>query len=273
MEAGPPPPPPAPVVANASRCRWGRSATSGRCSPHDDRIQAFLLLPRDEAEDFFFALPARDQAEVVLGMPAREQRSWVRSLPPDDAADLIQAGPPTRSARRCSCCSTMPTRREVTALLAYSEDNAGGLMNPRYIRAAPRDDGRRGDQLRAQADARAAAHDLLRLRARRRAAPARAWCRSASCSPPRSRTRVAEIMKRQVTAIPEQMDQETVSHKFAAEPPGRAAGRRHAGQHEGHRDRRRRRRRRPGRGHRGHAEGRRRRGPRRAVSADRHVAA
>ena len=29
------------------------------------------------------------------------------------------------------------------------------------------------------------------------------------------RTRVAEIMKRQVTAIPEQMDQETVSHKFS----------------------------------------------------------
>ncbi len=29
------------------------------------------------------------------------------------------------------------------------------------------------------------------------------------------RTRVAEIMKRQVTAIPEQMDQEAVSHKFA----------------------------------------------------------
>ena len=29
------------------------------------------------------------------------------------------------------------TRREVTALLAYSEDNAGGLMNPRYVRVRP----------------------------------------------------------------------------------------------------------------------------------------
>src|SRR6185503_6189325 len=27
--------------------------------------------------------------------------------------------------------------REVTALLAYSEDNAGGLMNPRYVRVRP----------------------------------------------------------------------------------------------------------------------------------------
>ncbi|HSS40228.1 MAG TPA: hypothetical protein VLT58_15780, partial [Polyangia bacterium] len=32
---------------------------------------------------------------------------------------------------------SQPTRREVTALLAYSEANAGGLMNPRYIRLRP----------------------------------------------------------------------------------------------------------------------------------------
>src|SRR5271170_4620944 len=30
-----------------------------------------------------------------------------------------------------------PTRREVTALLAYKEDDAGGLMNPRFARLRP----------------------------------------------------------------------------------------------------------------------------------------
>ena len=30
-----------------------------------------------------------------------------------------------------------PTRREVRALLAYAEDDAGGLMSPRFARARP----------------------------------------------------------------------------------------------------------------------------------------
>ena len=98
----------------------------------------------------------------MLGVPAREQRSWLRSLPPDDAADLIQSAPMTKREALLPLLDEA-TRREVTALLAYAEDNAGGLMNPRYVRAAPRDDRRRGDQLRAQADARADPHHLLRV--------------------------------------------------------------------------------------------------------------
>src|SRR5262249_53545895 len=101
-----------------------------------DRIEAFLQLPRDEEEDFFFGLNARDQSEIVLGVPAREQRSWVRLLAPDDAADLIQAAPAERRDALLQLLDD-PTRREVTALLAYAEDNAGGLMNPRYVRLRP----------------------------------------------------------------------------------------------------------------------------------------
>jgi magnesium transporter len=72
----------------------------------------------------------------VLGVPAREQRSWLRSLPPDDAADLIQSAPLEKREALLALLDEA-TRREVTALLAYSEDNAGGLMNPRYVRVAP----------------------------------------------------------------------------------------------------------------------------------------
>src|SRR4029078_11536754 len=94
------------------------------------------MVPRDEAEELLFGLPARDQADIVLGVPAREQRSWLRSLPPDDAADLIQAGPLDQREPLLALLDEA-TRREVTALLAYSEDNAGGLMNPRYVRVRP----------------------------------------------------------------------------------------------------------------------------------------
>src|SRR5258708_6137510 len=101
-----------------------------------DRIEAFAQLPRDEAEDFFFALGARDQAQLVLSLPARDQRSWVRLLAPDDTADFIQAVPEDKREALLALLDD-PTRREVTALLAYAEDNAVGLMNPRFARLRP----------------------------------------------------------------------------------------------------------------------------------------
>src|SRR5207249_3029819 len=81
-------------------------------------------------------LPARDQAELILETSAGERRSWMRLLPPDDAADVVQAAP---QAEREGLLALLdePTRKEVAALLAYAEDDAGGLMNPRYARLRP----------------------------------------------------------------------------------------------------------------------------------------
>ena len=103
---------------------------------HPDRVEAFALLPRDEAEEFFFGMKARDQAEMILGLPTREQRSWMRLLPPDDAADLVQEAPTGRREALLALLDE-PTCREVMALLAYAEDDAGGLMNPRFARLRP----------------------------------------------------------------------------------------------------------------------------------------
>jgi magnesium transporter len=102
----------------------------------DDRLSGFKLLPRTEAEEFFLGLPARDQSELLLSLPAEEQRAWMRMVPPDDAADLIQATEPEARARLLGLLDE-PNRKEVNALLAYAEDAAGGLMNPRYARLRP----------------------------------------------------------------------------------------------------------------------------------------
>src|ERR1700748_2204154 len=136
METGPPNTATRPTPGEREPLSLGEIREIWNLLSQADRIQAFLLLPRDEAEDFFFSLPARDQADILLGVPTREQRSWIRSLPPDDAADLIQAAPLDKRDALLGLLDD-PTRREVTALLAYSEDNAGGLMNPRYIRLRP----------------------------------------------------------------------------------------------------------------------------------------
>ena len=101
----------------------------------DERVEGFRLLPRQEAEEFFFTLSPHDQADIIASLPASERRSWMRLLPPDDAADVIQELPREREA--LLGLLDEPTRREVQALLAYAEDEAGGLMSPRYARLRP----------------------------------------------------------------------------------------------------------------------------------------
>ncbi|HVY36803.1 MAG TPA: magnesium transporter [Polyangia bacterium] len=208
------PPPPAPAAPTEREpLSLGEIRDVWPLLTQEDRVQGFLLLPRDEAEDFFFSLSARDQAEVICALPAREQRSWMRLLPPDDAADLIQAAP-TEKRELLLGLLDEPTRREVTALLAYSEDNAGGLMNPRYIRLRPEmtvDEAISYIRKQMREQPRTIYYGyvldneqhLLGVVSFRELFTATV------------RTRVAEIMKRQVATIPEQMDQETVSHQFS----------------------------------------------------------
>jgi magnesium transporter len=68
-----------------------------------------------------------------LALPHYERRAWIRLLPPDDAADAIQQCPLEERNALLDLLDDA-TRREVMALLAYAEDDAGGLMSPRYAR-------------------------------------------------------------------------------------------------------------------------------------------
>jgi magnesium transporter len=101
-----------------------------------ERLQEFHRLPRDMADDFFLELSSRGQYELVSAMPERERRIWVRLLPPDDAADLIQAAPEDEREALLNLLDPV-AQREVSALLAYEEDAAGGLMSPRFVRLRP----------------------------------------------------------------------------------------------------------------------------------------
>jgi len=102
----------------------------------DERVTRFRALPPDESEDFFLSLDPREQVGLVLALPTKERRLWVRLLAPDDAADLVQEAP---AGERSGLLELLddPTRLEVRALLAYAEDEAGGLMNPRFARVRP----------------------------------------------------------------------------------------------------------------------------------------
>jgi len=102
----------------------------------EERMEGFTLLGRVDAEEFFLSLGARDQVSILEEMQPGERRSWMRLLAPDDAADVLQEAPDELRSELLNTLDT-PTRLEVSALLAYAEDEAGGLMNPRYLRVRP----------------------------------------------------------------------------------------------------------------------------------------
>ncbi len=103
---------------------------------HEQRLKQFRELHTGEKADFFLSVSAHDQLFLLLGLPKEQRHVWMRLLAPDDAADVIQEGGRGRREELLELLDE-PTRKEVIALLAYKEDEAGGLMNPRFARLRP----------------------------------------------------------------------------------------------------------------------------------------
>jgi len=102
----------------------------------DAQLKTFTELSQPSREELFFKLSSHAQAELYCGLPGFERKSWIRILAPDDAADMIQELPEDERAAALELLDH-PTRMEVLGLMAYKEDVAGGLMNPRYARLRP----------------------------------------------------------------------------------------------------------------------------------------
>ncbi len=102
----------------------------------EERVNAFRELDRINADTLFPALRAHDQVELLRGMTPKERRSCLRMLPPDEVADLVQATPIEERLQLLGELDDR-ARREVVGLLAYKDDEAGGIMNPRYTRLRP----------------------------------------------------------------------------------------------------------------------------------------
>jgi magnesium transporter len=104
--------------------------------PTDERVVEFRSLSTDEAQEIFWELSASDAAALLLEMTGLERRLWMRFLAPDDAADILQELDEEDRTQLLDLCDPV-SRSEITALLAYKEDVAGGLMSPRYARVRP----------------------------------------------------------------------------------------------------------------------------------------
>ncbi len=102
----------------------------------EEQVNSFKKLSALDAAKFFADLETHHQARIILALPIHERRLWLRSLDPDDAADVVQE---TKEEERQALLDMLDpsTRTEVFALLAYAEDEAGGVMNPRYVQVRP----------------------------------------------------------------------------------------------------------------------------------------
>lgn len=101
-----------------------------------ERETIFKMLGRMDQEDLFLNLSSDYQWEIFQELPSAEKRSWIRLLAPDDIADLLQ-NMGEEEQKEAMRFLDYPTMIEVKALMAYAEDEAGGLMNSRFARLRP----------------------------------------------------------------------------------------------------------------------------------------
>ena len=179
----------------------------------EERSDGLRVLPREDAEEFFISLAAHDQAKLLLHFRPGQRRQWMRLLEPDDVADVIQdAGEENRST--LLALLDAPTHKEVLALLAYAEDEAGGLMSTRFARLRPN---MTADEallyLRRQARAQLETIYVAYVLDSHQRLMGVVSFRDLFAAEPR--TVVSEIMETDVVRVTDDMDQETVSRLFA----------------------------------------------------------
>src|SRR5688572_496105 len=118
-----------------------RSASGLHPSDLADRLERLPLeaareilqqLPPAQGALILSELEAPKSANLLEEFTAAQIVSWLRFLPPHMIADLVLALPPER---RTEVLTALPPEqsREATALLRYSPDSAGGIMDNRFI--------------------------------------------------------------------------------------------------------------------------------------------
>lgn len=106
-------------------------------SLEESEKESFLeKLPRDQISVLFLELDTLDQKQLLKNVPLTTRKKWIKILEPDDLADLLREVSDEEREETLSYLGDN-ARKEVKALLAYAEDEAGGLMNPRFIRIRP----------------------------------------------------------------------------------------------------------------------------------------
>lgn len=178
----------------------------------EDRFEIFHSLRWVDREELFLHLGPADQAKILETKALRERRTWLRILAPDDVADLIQEFPPEERADLIALLDPV-TRADVIALLTYKEDNAGGIMNPRFVRLRPETSVEVAIRyLRAQARSQMEHIHYAYVIDENNKLLGTVSFRELLLAAPEKR--MSEIMETDLVTVPEHMDQEDVGRIF-----------------------------------------------------------
>ena len=97
----------------------------------EEKLRLFLVIPQEKRGDVLYELPRYEQEHLISELSEQAARLILKDMEPDDLVDLIQdLSPELRKAIWENMSEE--ARKETTFLLRFDEDDAAGLMTPRY---------------------------------------------------------------------------------------------------------------------------------------------
>ena len=100
----------------------------------EDAVYVIKLLDSERTSDILTELDEDIREKVLENLSAKEIAEEVEELDSDDAADIIAELPEKRQAEVISKIEDEAHKAEITELLAYDEDTAGGLMAKELVK-------------------------------------------------------------------------------------------------------------------------------------------
>ncbi len=100
----------------------------------DDSVYVIKLLDSETTSDILMEMDEDNREKVLRNLSAKEIAEEIEELDTDDAADIISELPEERQAEVISNIEDQGHRDEITELLAYDEDIAGGLMAKELVK-------------------------------------------------------------------------------------------------------------------------------------------
>ncbi len=98
----------------------------------DERIKCFLLIDKQKEAEILEYLSPQYQVEILSGIDEQLASELIMQMPHDEVADVL--GDMEDDATE-SYLNKLPNKlsNQLRELLAYKEDSAGGIMNPRVL--------------------------------------------------------------------------------------------------------------------------------------------
>lgn len=98
----------------------------------EEKTEIFLHLDPDKKLDLITELPNTEQEDIIKSLSAQGKRALFQAMEPDDLVDIVQSI--SHEIRRSVWDSLSDdAKREMLFLLRFDEDDAAGLMTPRYL--------------------------------------------------------------------------------------------------------------------------------------------